>query len=46
MMIYDSAIRYCDDLNWAATQKAGGRQREKQAVGNIGAGANLCGRRV
>jgi len=38
-MNYDSAIRYRDDLNWAATQKASGRQREKQAVGNIGAGS-------
>ena len=37
-MNYDSGIRYRDGLNWAATQKARGRQREKRAVGNIGAG--------
>jgi RNA polymerase sigma-70 factor (ECF subfamily) len=38
MMNYDSGIRCRDGLNWAATQKARGRQREKRAVGNIGAG--------
>jgi hypothetical protein len=43
MMNYDIDIRY-RNLNWAATQASG--KREKQSVGNIGAGANLCGRRV
>jgi len=37
-MNYDGVIRCRDDLNWAATQKASGRQWEKRAVGNIGAG--------
>jgi hypothetical protein len=46
MMNYDMGIRYRDDLNWAATQGASDRQWEKQAVGNIRAAANLCGRRV
>jgi hypothetical protein len=46
MMNYDMAIRYRDDLNWAAIQTASGRHREKQAVGNFRDGANLCGRRV
>jgi hypothetical protein len=45
MMNYDIDIRYRDTLNWAATQRASGK-REKQAVRNIGAWANLCGRRV
>jgi hypothetical protein len=45
MMNYDIDIRYRNDLNWAATLRRAVK-REKQAVGNIGAGANLCGRRV
>ena len=35
-MNYDSANRYRDDLNWAATQKT--RQKGEAAVRNIGAG--------
>jgi hypothetical protein len=45
MMIYDDDVRYRDELDWAATQGIGGKQWEK-AVAIIGAGANLCGRRV
>jgi hypothetical protein len=44
MMHYDGLFDIAD-LNWAATQRMSGQQWEK-AVAIIGAGANLCGRRV